>query len=99
MKEDEEEGRGEGEAGGEEGEEGRGGESEERRLLELVLREPVTPLQALKKTTVEKGREEEEKGEGIEEGEGRKEGGLGGGAENDDSSNSSFVNLSHRYRP
>ena len=51
--------------------------SEERRLLELVLREPVTPLQALKKTTVEKGREEEEKGEGIEEGEGRKEGWAG----------------------
>ena len=49
MKEDEEEGRCEGEAGGEEGEEGREGVSEERRLIELVLREPVTPLQALKK--------------------------------------------------
>ena len=51
----EEEEKGEGIEGEGRKEGGLGGGAEKRRLLELVLREPVTPLQALKKTTVEKG--------------------------------------------
>ena len=47
---------------------------------------------------MKKGREEEEKGEGTEKGEGQKEGAGRRGRKNDDSSNSSFVNLSQRCR-
>ena len=73
----------------------RGGGPEERRLLKLVLREPVTPLQALKKTTPNKDEEgggEEEGWKRNEEGEEEEE------AKNDDSSKLSLMNLSHRYR-